>query len=93
MLWIFCDTFIVDGGWREGKFSKCSEVCGPGIKQKFKYCDKPAPAGGALCSCNAANETSCSGLDATIQEPCNEGPCEGKESSFQNSDSIILKLN
>ena len=48
------------------------------MKGKLKHCDNPAPAGGDLCPCNQSpNETSCSGLVALIEEPCNLGPCEG----------------
>ena len=68
----------VDGGWREEEFSECSEVCGSGIKRKMKYCDNPPPAGGDLCPCNNLNEVRCNGLEAVIEEPCNEQPCEGK---------------
>ena len=42
------------------------------------HCDSPAPAGGNVCPCDDPNAKNCTGLEAVIEEPCNEGPCEGK---------------
>ena len=82
-MWLpFDDQFnfllSVNGGWREEEFTECSEFCGSGIRTKRKICDSPAPAGGELCPCNATNEVSCTGLQAVIEEPCNEQACESK---------------
>ena len=71
-------SFSVDGNWREEEFSQCSTACGPGVKIKKKYCDSPPPSGGELCPCDQSmNEKNCTGLSATIEEPCNLGTCEG----------------
>ena len=70
---------LVNGGWREEEFSECSANCGPGVRRKHKYCDSPVPSGGELCPCNLhTNETYCTGSVATIEEPCNQGTCEGE---------------
>ena len=78
--------FAVNGGWRSEDFSECSTVCGGGIRSKKKYCDNPTPAGGRNCLCNENDptEVTCDGggsvgygLEATIEVPCNEDPCQG----------------
>ena len=70
---------LVDGGWREGRFSDCS-VCGAGtngVKSMTKHCDDPKTAGGDKCPCNATNpeEKSCDGKEAVIEEVCVNEPC------------------
>ena len=70
---------LVDGGWREGRFSDCS-TCGTGsngVKSMTKYCDDPKTAGGDMCPCNATNpsEKSCDGEEAIIEEVCVNEPC------------------
>ena len=70
----------VHGGWRDDEeFSECSEVCGGGIQTKTKYCDNPTPEGGNLCPCNQSDdkEISCNGTIATLQQSCNDEPCQG----------------
>ena len=70
----------VHGGWRDDEeFSECSEVCGGGIQTKIKYCDNPTPEGGNLCPCNPSDdkEISCNGTIATLQQSCNDEPCQG----------------
>ena len=44
----------------------------------MKYCDNLVPSGGEVCPCNLTTyETSCTGLNATIEEPCNLETCQG----------------
>ena len=59
---------LVNGAWSAwGTWGNCSEVCGPGIKERTRVCNDPPPQfEGADCPVDEPN---------TETETCNEKPC------------------
>ena len=58
-----CNTYPcpVDGGWGSwSPYSKCSETCGGGNKERTRQCNNPTPLhGGAVCSGESNQIESC----------------------------------
>ena len=69
-----------DGGWSEwAEWSDCSKGCDGGKRNRFRFCNKPAPAyGGKECPGERKEE-----------EDCNEEKCPGK---LEIDHSVIMIL-
>jgi len=54
------DFILVNGGWSEGDWSKCSVECGTGTQHRVRTCDNPTPSnGGADCEGSVLEVASC----------------------------------
>ena len=64
-----CLILVVNGNWSSwGEWSKCSELCDGGDRERTRECNNPTPS-------NSGEE--CKGADKQ-EELCNTHPCPGR---------------
>ena len=64
----FLFTISVNGAWSSwGSYGSCNKNCGGGVQERFRHCNRPAPAHGGK---------GCSGYGKTVRA-CNSHGCSG----------------